>query len=426
MKKTVILGAGLSGLSTAYHLQKYNQEYSLYEKDDKVGGLSKSIRIKDFSFDWTGHFLHFKNDHVKSLVFKLLKGNMKEIKRKSAVYISNQYINYPFQANFTQLNNEKIIKECEEGLLKIKRLKGYKNFKEWIYGNYGDGVAKYFMIPYNKKLWRFPLNKILPTGTTRYIPDTSKESKKSRKSYGYNILFYYPAKGGIGCLADSLAKGLKNTCLNKDISNINAEKKTIKTKNRIMDNYDYLVSTIPLPELINMIKDVPSKVKKAAGSLRSVSLFGLNLGINRPNISPYHWIYFPEHKFIFYRAGFYSNISSDLNPTGTSSLYVEVSLKPDEKMSKQRLIGKIKEDLLKANILKKSDKILVENSIEIKYAYVVFDLNYNKNLKLIMDFLKEKNIYSIGRYGRWTYSSMEDAILDGKVVAEEIKGISIF
>jgi UDP-galactopyranose mutase len=428
MKKTIILGAGLSGLSTAYHLNKYNQKYSLYEKEDKVGGLSKSIKIKNFIFDYTGHFLHFKYDYTRNLVFKLLKNNIKKIKRKSTVYILNQYIDYPFQINFKQLSNEKIVKECEEGLLKAKGCKKYeiietsnKNFEEWIYRNYGDGIAKYFMIPYNKKLWKIPLNKILLKGTSKYIPDTRKESRKeSMEGYGYNVFFYYPDKGGIGVLPDSFANGLKNIYLNKEIETIDIGKKTIKTKNKIIDNYDYLVSTVPLPDLINMLEDVPSKIKKAGNSLKYISLIGFNLGIDRSNISPYHWIYFPENEFIFYRVGFYSNISSNLSPLKTSSLYVEVSFKPDKKISKERLLKRIKDDLLKINILKKSDRFLVESLIEIKYAYVVFDLNYDKNLNLIMDFLKEKNIYPIGRYGRWTYSSMEDAILDGKMISEKI------
>ncbi len=180
---------------------------------------------------------------------------------------------------------------------------------------------------------------------------------------------------------------------------------------------------MPLPELIKIIKHAPAKIKAKANSLKYVSVFNLNLGIDRSNVSDKHWIYFPEKKYIFYRVGFFSNFSKKIYPKGKSSLYAEISYRADKplKYSKSKLKKKIIAGLNNAGILKKKDKIIAEELNNIKYAYPIN--SNNSSLKAIDKFLKFNNIYSIGRYGSWKYMSMEECILEGKIIADCINNV---
>jgi len=170
-----------------------------------------------------------------------------------------------------------------------------------------------------------------------------------------------------------------------------------------------------------LIDKVPKNVKLAANNLKYTSVLNVNIGVNRL-ITDKHWIYVPEKDFIFYRVGFYSNISPYLCPQNTTSIYTEISYNKENPLpiSKEELIDRVIDDLTKMEILRKEDKILVTKILDIKYAYVIYDHNYSKNLKIIHNFLNKHDIYSIGRYGGWKYSTMEDAILDGKRIADKI------
>ncbi len=420
-KKIIIIGAGLSGLSAAYYLKK---DYIIFEKDSRVGGLCKSEYENGFIFDYTGHLLHIDNEYVKKLIKKLLKGNLTSHIRNSWIFSKGVYTKYPFQANTYGLP-PKIIKECLLGLIEAKYKKTkrrIRTFEDWILNIFGEGIAKHFMIPYNEKLWRVHPKQMSIEWLNAYVPTPSIEEfingalSEQNKDFGYNVKFWYPLKGGICSLSKGFLKYIKKLQVKHKVTQIDTINKKIQFNDSASFYYDKIVSTMPLPELIKIIKDVPRDIKQVASSLKYTSVLNVNLGINR-RISNKHWIYFPEKKFVFYRVGFHSNFSPYMALRGTSSIYTEISYSRDESIDKKGAIKKVKQDLIKANILKREDKVLVVKVVDIKYAYAVYDFFRQKNLKKIQNFLKKNDIYSIGRYGKWEYSDMESAILEGKNIA---------
>lgn len=449
--KVLIIGAGLTGLSTAFHLEKVGgTDYLVYEKMEKVGGLCRSEYIEcpklggTFTFDVLGHLLHLKEERTKGLVERLLEENLKHHIRNSWIYSKGVYTRYPFQVNTYGLP-PKVVKECVFGFIdaKYRSLPSPKDpskelFHDWILRNFGEGIAKHFMIPYNQKIWTVHPRE-LTCGwlmvNPKYVPSPTPQQvvigalSKWKKGFGYNICFYYPVfhypgKGGIQRLPDAFKAKIKNPVLKTNLSRVNMRKKVAYFKDgKIEEKFRFLVSTVPLPELIlNIIDNVPEKIRRAAFELRHTSVLNLNMGIKRKNIDRGDWVYFPEKKYIFYRVGFPKKFSKGMCPPGTSSIYVEIACKPGKmaQEKKEELIARAKKDLIKAGILKTESEILVEHPEWIPYAYVIYDRNRDRNLEIIQNYLRDKNIYSVGRYGGWKYSTMEEAILEGKEVAEEI------
>ena len=445
--KVLIIGAGLTGLSTAYHLEKRGGiDYSIYEKREKVGGLCRSEYktrrgLKgEFTFDILGHLLHLKEEYTIGLVRRLLKENLTtDIPRDSWIYSKGVYTRYPFQANTYGLP-PKVVKECVFGFISAKyhslhspRGPFEESFHDWILRKFGKGIAKHFMIPYNKKIWT-----VHPRDLTcgwikvnpKYVPSPNIQEvvigalEDQKKHFGYNVRFDYPRRGGIQKLPDAFEAKIKNLELNTNLSRVNIRKKVAYfDRGKIEEKFRFMVSTVPLRELIlEIIEDVPEKIRRAAFELNHTSVLSLNLGINRENIDHGHWTYFPEDKYVFYRVGFPKKFSHNMCPPGTSSVYVEIACKPKElkQENEKKFITRAKKDLIKAGILKTEREILVEHREPIEYAYVIYDRNRDKNLAIIQGYLREKNIYSVGRYGGWKYSTMEEAILEGKGVAEKI------
>ena len=444
--KVLIIGAGLTGLSTAYHLEKVGRiDYSVFEKERKVGGLCRSEYVTGrrfegkFTFDILGHLLHLKEEYTIGLVKELLSKNLISHDRDAHIYSKGVYTRYPFQANTYGLP-PKVVKECVFGFidakyhsLHCKTRPPEGSFYNWILQNFGEGIAKHFMIPYNQKIWT-----VHPRDLTcgwikvnpKYVPSPNIQEvvigalEYQKKHFGYNVRFDYPRRGGIQKLPDAFEAKIKNPVLKTNLSRVDIRKKVAYFDGgKIEEKFRFLVSTVPLRELIlEIIEDVPGKVKNAALKLKYTSVLSLNLGIKREEMDHGHWVYFPEKEYRFYRVGFPKKFSDEMCPPGTSSVYVEIAYKPGEitPEKERELIARAKKDLIKAGILRTEREILVEHRERIAYAYVIYDRNRDRNLKIIQDYLKEKDIYSVGRYGGWKYSTMEEAILEGKEVAEKI------
>src|SRR6185295_15669327 len=114
----LILGGGLAGLSTAYHLRKNDPKLRVLvlEKKERAGGLAGSIEQNGFTFDHTGHLLHLHDAYGKQFILDLLQDNVHVLNRSSWIFSHNTYTRYPFQANTYGLP-PKVIEECVTGFL---------------------------------------------------------------------------------------------------------------------------------------------------------------------------------------------------------------------------------------------------------------------------------------------------------------------
>lgn len=427
----LILGGGLAGLSTAYHLQRLNPRASflIVEKNSRAGGLAGSFRQDGFTFDHTGHLLHLHDTYGKRFIAGLLKGNLISHQRSSWIYSKGAYARYPFQAN-THGMGRSAIEDCIVGFLKTvhhpKALARNANFQEWCLATFGEGISRHFMFPYNQKLWRVPLSQMTTEWQGRFIPKPQPEEvlygalADQKKFFGYNAEFLYPARDGAQALPDALAARVSNLYLSCRAAWVDLQEKTAEIEGLGRVHYERLVNTMPLPDFLSLAGPLPASVRLAKQKLRWNTVYNLNLGVARPHVSEKHWIYFPDSRYPFYRVGFSSNFSPNVAPRGASALYVEVTRRPEERVDLARLENQILTGLKACGILKSSDKLLTRLWITIPCAYVIYDFNRTPAVETIFRFLHGRGVDSIGRYGGWKYSFMEEAILDGKRCAERL------
>lgn len=432
----VIVGAGLAGLSTAYHLS--GLPYRIYEREQDVGGLCRSYRKDGFTFDYTGHLLHFRQAEIKELVERLLAGRLQQHGRKSFIYSHHTYTEYPFQVNTFGLPPE-VIRECLMGFIATLTqpvasiAPKNRSFKQWILDNLGDGMAKHFMVPFNEKLWQVSLDELTSDWVSWLVPKPELKDVINGalgikdKAFGYNPSFLYPATDGIRVLPESFLSGIDQVERDCELIEVDTKRRRAVFHDRRRgetgtEHYESLVSTIPVPELVRRCQDFPQRLKEAAAGLRWVSVYNVNLGVSREQVSDKHWIYFPESRYPFYRVGFPMNFSPSLGRSGCSSMYVEISHRPAEQQAPEQLIEQARFGLEKAGILRPDDELVVADVKDLRYAYVYFDRHRARAVPAILAELERRGIYSIGRYGRWEHTSMEDAIGQGKRLAEQLRG----
>jgi len=431
---TVVLGGGLAGLSTLWHLQQSGHaDCHLFEKESRVGGLTRSEQLNGFTFDYTGHLLHFKNETVKQLVSGLLDGNLHSVIRNSWIFSKGVYTRYPFQTNLYGLPPE-VIKECILGFVKALSTHATgaahdetepMSFATWIDTTLGPGIARHFMTPYNEKLWTVPLDELTCEWMGRFVPSTSLEQildgalADQSSTAGYNATFSYPLRGGIEALPRAFAASLTNLHTGCELARLDLSNRQLHFKNGQTARFQRLVTTMPLPALLRAASGIPEPVREAARKLRFTSVCNVNLGVDR-DISDKHWVYFPEPEYCFYRTGFSHNFSPNQAPAGCGAIYAEVGYSDWKPLNRSGLVERIKGDLMKAGILKASDRILAELRLDIPCAYVIYDRHHHRSSDLVRTFLRENGIFTIGRYGAWEYSGMEDAIWQGRLAAEEI------
>ncbi|MFI5390582.1 MAG: protoporphyrinogen/coproporphyrinogen oxidase [Bacteriovoracales bacterium] len=426
----LILGGGLAGTSAAYHLK--NKPYLLIERENELGGTARSFKVQNFTFDFTGHLLHLHTDYTKKLITKLLKGNFYACTRKAFIYSHKTYTKYPFQANTHGLPPD-VIDECLLGFLrtylknKNRKINFQKlNFHDWCQEIFGSGISKHFMIPYNEKLYQTSAKNLTVDWCGSFVPIVKPEEvikgalQIQQKGFGYNTQFLYPKKGGIQVLAQSLGKNLDSVHFGTEIKSIDWKNKSVILSTGINVSYKNLINTIPLLEFLNLMVSIPKEIDLAKKKLKHAGILCLNVGVKRSKISDKSWIYFPENKYPFYRVGFPMNFTPHVVPKGCSSMYVEVPFDRIRNLSKEKIIETVRQGLIDCEILKPSDKLPVFQFLPIRYAYVIYDKHRSKSLSKIFSFLSKNKIQSIGRYGAWKYSFMEEAILDGKKAAEAI------
>lgn len=425
----VIIGAGPTGLGAAHRLVEIGYEdWLLYEKNKQAGGLSGSyVDTHGFTWDLGGHVLFSHYTYFDKLMDSLeLKWMFHE--RCAAVRLSGCFVPYPFQNNIHHLPKT-VMWECLKGLLAIQANHAAKpkNFEEWILATFGEGIAKYFMIPYNFKVWAYPPRQLDYQWISAYVSKVDVEKilhnlifGEDDVSFGVNKQFCYPLHGGTGEIWSTLASKLPQDKLLfcKAVASVDARGKKILFTDGTADSYDILISTMPLDVLVQNSNLHYLKPEATKLIYSSAHIIGLGIKGSPPEkIASMSWIYFPEDNCPFYRATVFSNYSPYNVPDSSQywSLMCEVSESPMRPVDGDAITEEVIAGAKNCELIEDEHAIVSVWHRKLDYSYPTVFLDRDKIVDPLLRALEEANIYSRGRFGAWKYevSSQDHSLMQG-------------
>jgi UDP-galactopyranose mutase len=474
----VVVGAGPTGLSAAYHLGKSGL---LVEQADRVGGWCRSVEDHGFTFDMAGHIMFSNDPYVHEMYQLLLGDNVHWQDREAWIYSKEVFTRYPFQGALYGLPPS-VISECIVGAIEARfgSLKSKKpaadnsanhdytgperrgmfeplmkangtvkprtyggaerrrttiprgeprNFEEFIYKVWGAGIAKHFAIPYNQKLWAVPLAEMETSWLGGRVPLPNLEEmiegalSPVPKPMGPNARFGYPLRGGFQALMNGFLPHLQGELrLETRVTAVSPSSHVVTLSDGSVVQYEYLISTMPLPSLVRVIGDeAPAEVRRAAAALRHVSVRCVNIGVGREKLTEKHWIYYPEDT-VFHRIFVQGNASPHCNAPGGFGLTCEITYSDAKPLpcDGEALIQRCIDDCHRVGFFKKDDPIWTANQVDMPVAYVVYDHDRAKNVATIREWLSEQDIVLAGRYAEWEYYNSDHAFIAGKKAAKQV------
>ena len=412
-----ILGAGIAGIAAGYHLSQRGIEHTIFEKNASWGGLCDNFSIGEgFLFDKFVHLSFTKSEVVKNL----FQNNTAFYSHKpeSSNYYKNLWLKHPVQNNLAPLSIDEKIRIIEDFVAK-PTLNTIQNYEDWLLVQFGAYFKEHFSEKYTYKYWTLP-SKELSTdwlGSRISIPSLEVLLRGAfevqEKNFYYAQEMRYPQQGGYKSFLNTMAT---NTSIKtqKEVALIDPIHKKITFADGSETNYEKLISSLPLPEIVKIIKDAPKSILEAGEKLLATSGQLVSIGFNRPDIPKHLWFYIYDEDILPARA-YSPSLKSPYNvPKGKSSLQFETyfSKKKPKQLSGDSLVNHIIEKGIQMKLWELND-IAITDYREEKYANVVFDFNRKSNVALIQDYLRTVAIISIGRFGEWDYFWSDQSLLSG-------------
>lgn len=410
---TIILGAGLAGLSLAYFLDR---KTIILEKEDTPGGLCRSFSLNDIVYDVGPHALFSKNNSILSTIIQLTPTN--RLRRSNKVFYKNRFVKYPFENDLYALDPPE-----REYCLKEFLDNPYEHYPadtmlQFFLKTFGEGITKLYLQPYNEKIWKFD-PAFMDTQMVARIPKPPKEDviKSARgiptEGYLHQLYFYYPQQGGIQQLIRALIERTHQKAeimTSVTIEHIGFEQGIwhIQT-NRGVFKAATLINCMPLHELVKCL-ELPENVRRSAEALRYNSIHIVAVQCLRDRIGDNFAVYVPDTTTIFHRISKVDFLGKHYcRKTGGSTVLAEITYRPNSylaDMSQEDILQHVIRDFDRIGFIKENDIIATEMR-SFHYAYVIYDLTHRENTDRVLRYLWDNGIVCCGRFAEFEYLNMD-------------------
>lgn len=446
--RIIIIGAGPTGLGAAYRLSELGfEDFNLYEANEYVGGLAASFTdVKGFTWDIGGHVLFSHYEYFDTLMKKLIrsKGWLTH-ERESWIWVKGRFVPYPFQNNIRHLPRKELL-ECVSSLIDARvntAIKKPSSFEDWILANFGDDIARHFLMPYNNKVWAYPPSVMDYgwIGERVSAPDLKRVilnilEKKDDVSWGPNNKFKFPLRGGTGSIWERLADRIPEDkiALKKEAIKVDLDKRVVFFSDGETAHYDTLISTAPLDTMSKMCPGMDAGIRRNLAKLKFSSVYVVGVGINGTipdKLKTKCWMYFPEDNCPFYRVTVFSNYSPKNVPDSINnwSLMAEVSESRGCPTDGAKVVSEVIKGLKNTRLIKKDTCIESVWAYRSEYGNPTPFLGRDEVVDSALKYLESKGVYSRGRFGAWKYevSNMDHSVMQGvELVDRLLKGAGEF
>ncbi len=433
--KTAILGAGVSGLSLARFLVEGGvppDELHLFEASGEVGGLCRSKTVDGFTYDRAGgHILYSKDATTRDWMVGCAGGAdaFVESKRQTRIRFGDCWVHYPFENGLCDLPPE-VNQECITGYIKAweeRKDAGSavpEDFDAWIRWRFGEGIHEHFMRPYNEKIWKRGLEELGSSWVAGRVPeapveDVIKASEGVRtEGYVHQSVFQYPQEGGFQAITDGIAEAVRERVrLNTPVTQLTRHAESWRVDG---EDFDLVVSTLPMDQLPRLIEGVPADVAEAMSALAFNSLTSILLAIDSDDQPDYSWVYLPHaDQGPANRVTYISNYSPQNAPEGHSGLQCEVNWRGDGEAPGDALTDEVIAGLEHAGLVR-PDQVLFTDRSDTRHAYIVFTHGFEERREQVIRWLEGEGILPLGRFGRYDYFNSDQCVISARELASTL------
>ena len=448
-KPTAILGAGLTGLTAAYVLQRHGVPVQVFEADRVLGGASRTVPYDGFRFDLGGHRFYTKNQRVLDLVCQLLGDEMITVKRVSRIYLGGKLVGYPLSFFGVLAGLGAVRSLAVAGSYAAQKVRGItllhhrneeRTFEQWIVNRFGRRLYEIYFKPYSEKVWGVPCSGLGADFAAQRIKGMSfraalrsmllpdKDAPATLASR-----FIYP-RLGFGRIPEQMAAALPAEALRLNSPVVRVEHDGRRVTAAIFRSEgresrfeaENFINTIPINEFVHALSPAPPPiVLEAADGLRFRALVIAFLTLNREQVTPDHWIYFSSGDVFFGRMHEPKNWSAAMAPAGRTSLVVELfcfETDPVWTEPEEALLKRVAKRLAELRLIEEK-QLSGGCVVRLPKAYPLYVNDYRRRMDTILGFLGQfGNLQSAGRNGLFRYTSGDWYIDMGIKAAENLLG----
>jgi protoporphyrinogen oxidase len=433
--KTVILGAGVSGLALARFLIEGglpSNDVTLFEAHRAVGGLCASKTVDGYTYDVTGgHILYSKDAEVMAWMKACAGGDAAFVRRdrNTKIRFDGRWVHYPFENGLGDLPPQANF-ECLHGYVNAwhrRQTDGTaapREFDAWVRWRFGEGIARHFMDPYNDKVWKRPLSQISSDWVAGRVPDAPIEdvlrSSVGIRTEGYKhqAIFYYPLRGGFQAITDGIATSvLPRVRLSTPVTSLVRSRAGWKVNG---EAFDRVVTTLPLTDLPRIVDGMPSGPAEAMRTLEYNSITCVLVALERSEHPDLSWIYLPHaEQGPANRVTYMSNYSPNLAPSGRTSMLCEVTHAGGGPAPGRELERELIDGLARAGLVRPGEVLFTDRTTT-RHAYVVFDHDYAERRKTALEWLESAGLTPLGRFGRFEYDNSDQCVIKARDLAQRM------
>lgn len=449
--RCVIIGAGPAGLTAAYELSKSGIPAVVFEQDEVVGGIARTVNYKGYLFDIGGHRFFTKIDFVHKLWVEILGKDFITRPRLSRIYYADKFFDYPLRPlnAFLQLGPL----ESLHVLLSYIRAHLFpsreeQNFEQWVSNRFGRRLYEIFFKTYTEKVWGITCNKISADWAAQRIKNLDLftalvnaflSPPANRKGLTTTLIdqFHYPRLGP-GMMwercREILAEKGYQTVTGAEVTGVhhkNGEVVSVTIRDRSGNEREepgaHFLCSMPISSLVHVLYPAPpDEVLKAADELRHRDFLTVVLIVDRPDLFPDNWIYIHSPKVRLGRVQNFKNWSPDMVPDRCkSSLGLEYFVQENDELwnaSDKELIELGRRECASIGLINESE-VIDGTVVRMRKAYPVYTEGYKGALDVIRSYLEKlPNLQLIGRNGQHRYNNQDHSMVTAIYAARNIVG----
>ena len=422
----------MAGFGAAHALYNQGVRGVVFEKKPHHGGHTASHRFPSgYVLDEGPHVSFTKNERIRRLFADSVEQEFEESPARVNNYWRGHWIDHPAQCHLHGLPQElvvDIIRDFADAA--YGEVDSIENYEQWLRASLGHTFAENFPFQYTKKYHTTDAANLSTDwiGPRIYRPSMEEVLRGALSPAAANVhyitKFRYPRRGGYMSYLQKFVDQA-DLKLGHELVALDHHNKRLRFANGSIAEYDEVISSIPLPELIPLIVDAPADVREAARRLACSEVVIVSVGVARPDPHDAHWSYFYDEDIFFTRLSTPHLQSRHNVPPGCACLMAECyysdKYRPLDR-APEDCIAPVIADLRRVGILHADEQPLFTNAMRLKYANVIFDLERRESLAVVHGFLDDIGVEYCGRYGLWAYIWTDQSFLSGEKAAERALG----